>query len=386
VGVKTVLIADDEPANRELLAALLSGHDYRVIETVDGVSTLAATREQQPDLLLLDVMMPAPDGFEVCEKLKHDPETEAIPILLVTALSDRKSRLRGIRAGANDFITKPIDTADTILRVRNALRMKELHDLAQSRFEKLQETEAMRQEMVNMLVHDFKTPLTSIVGYTRLLRHQLGDKLSEQQLQFLNGAIENSGRLERMISSTLDVSKMREKSQALEIESVSPEALVRSAIETVQGTAALRAVKVLSEVDYIAPFECDPSLIRRVLENLCDNALRHASSEGGELRLRVKEAGDRLEFQVADNGVGIPPERRKQIFSKYSTTGTKGVSYGLGLTFCREAVELHSGEIGVRSEENVGTTFFFLLPKQHRAERSQTSQNSHVGKQPRSVG
>lgn len=363
MSTKTVLVADDEPANRELLGALLSGYDYEVIETVDGASTLAATKERKPDLLLLDIMMPAPDGFEVCETLKQDPETEPIPILLVTALSDRKSRLRGIRAGANDFITKPIDTADTILRVRNALRMKELHDLSQLRFEKLQETEAMRQEMVNMLVHDFKTPLTSIVGYTRLLRHQLSDSLNEQQLKFLNGAIENSTRLERMISSTLDVSKMREKSQVVEIESVSPDTLVHSAIETIQGTAALRDVKIFPEVSYIAPICCDASLIRRVLENFCDNALRHANQEDGELYLRVREAGDNVEFQVTDNGIGIPADELEHVFSKYSTTGTKGVSHGLGLTFCREAVELHQGEIGVRSEVNVGTTFYFLLPK-----------------------
>ena len=112
---KTVLVADDEPANRELLRALLEVHDYSVLESVDGESTLRVVEETPPDLVLLDIMMPAPDGFEVCETLKSDPSTEPIPILLVTALSDRKSRLRGIKAGANDFITKPIDTADTCL-------------------------------------------------------------------------------------------------------------------------------------------------------------------------------------------------------------------------------------------------------------------------------
>ncbi len=139
--VGRVLVVDDEPKNRELLKALLEAQGHQVSEAVDGQEGLSATMEGLPDVVLLDVMMPNLDGLEVCRRLKSAAKTASIPVLLVTSLSDRKERLEGIKAGASDFITKPVDTADLVLRVRNAVSAKQLFDRLEGQYQRLQELE-----------------------------------------------------------------------------------------------------------------------------------------------------------------------------------------------------------------------------------------------------
>lgn len=159
---KTILIVEDEEKSRRLMRDLLEAHSYQVSEAVDGEEALYLINESPPDLVLLDIMIPKLDGFDVCRRLQADERTQAIPVLLVTALYDRTDRLKGIEAGATDFITKPIDTDEVLLRVRNALRTKHLYDQRNNLL-------LMREELSDMIAHDIRNQLLAITLCARRL-------------------------------------------------------------------------------------------------------------------------------------------------------------------------------------------------------------------------
>lgn len=349
-------MADDDPTNRELLTDLLEAQGHEILEAVDGQQSLEVARNSLPDVLLLDVMMPAPNGFEVCRRLKSEERTAVIPILLVTALSDRKSRLEGISAGADDFLTKPIDTQETVLRVRNALRMKRLHDLAAQRFLRLKELEAAREEMTHMLVHDFKNPLSSLTGSLRMLEGET--PLSEQG--HLRRALRGGERLRRMITSMLDLNRIESQSLVLKPEKVRVDLFLGGLVDSLAALADAEVkLEVVVQDGLLGDF--DPELIRRVLENLVDNAIRYLPLRGGQIAIRAHRQEERLRFEVEDNGQGIPPEQLGRIFDKYHTLEPNRSSQGLGLAFCKLAVELHGGTLGADSAPTEGTLFWFEI-------------------------
>ena len=174
-GAGRILIVDDLEANRVLLQEILELDGLEVMLAQDGAEALRAISESAPDLVLLDVNMPGMDGLEVCRRLRADPETEALPIILVTALSERAHRLEGISAGANDYLTKPIDRPDLLLRVRNALRLRRLHAEVAEQLRRLEQLEQMRDGLVHMLVHDLRTPLTGITVYLQLALERVAE-------------------------------------------------------------------------------------------------------------------------------------------------------------------------------------------------------------------
>ena len=153
-----ILGVDDDDKNLKLIEALLIPHKYRVLFAHNGSEALKIVEAEKVDVILLDVMMPDIDGFEVCRKLKEDERLAHIPVILVTSLHGREERLKGIAAGANDFLTKPIDNEDLILRVRNAARLKVLHDRTRNDYNKLSELEKMRDSLTHMIIHDLRSP------------------------------------------------------------------------------------------------------------------------------------------------------------------------------------------------------------------------------------
>jgi two-component system, sensor histidine kinase and response regulator len=357
-----VLVVDDDPVNRELLHDLLEVKGYDIVEAANGTEALAAASDHEPDVILLDVMMPAPDGFEVCRQLKADGKTAAIPVLLVTALTDRDARLQGIRAGANDFLTKPIDTVDTVLRVQNAVHMKRLYDLSEERYRKQLELEETKEGLINMIVHDLKTPLISMTGYARLMERGIQDTGDPNLTSHLSRVVANGDRMLEMISSMLDVARMESGDLELQQEVASIGDIL---IEVEEILKPFQREGI--SFDFSCPVELkgylDPIIVRRVLCNLGENALRSLPMSGGELCITVSEVNQALVFRVRDTGRGIPPEALERIFDKFGQVDCRAKhTHGLGLTFCKMAVEAHGGQIVVESELGQGTTFTFDIP------------------------
>lgn len=363
-----ILVVDDEEKNRRLLRDVLEANGYQVIVAEDGHTALERVIEAPPDVILLDVIMPGLNGFEVCQQLKKTPETAVIPVLLVTSLSEREDRIAGIKAGANDFLTKPVDLQEVMLRVKNALYSKRLFDQVQQNNKRLKELEALRDSMVHMVVHDMRSPLTVGKGNIEILEMSAAKKLDLLEKESLEDARASMTVLEEMINSLLDISRLEAGKMPLNLTRVDLCQLVYRAL------AQMGTMVEPDRIDYdpsvkSVPVHCDSDLILRVVINLVGNAIKFNSS-GGKVRIKVRKKGLYGKFVITDTGPGIPPEYHEKIFEKFSQVEgvqtRKYASTGLGLAFCKLAVEAHGGRIGVDSEVDKGSTFWFSLPSKPR--------------------
>jgi two-component system, sensor histidine kinase and response regulator len=362
-----VLVVDDEAMNRELLHDLLEVRAYTVLAASDGEEGLSIAREQLPDAVLLDVMMPRIDGFEVCRLLKADERTAFIPVLLVTSLDAREDRLKGIEAGANDFITKPIDSADLLLRVRNAVSTKRLYDQVARQYRHLQSLEAARDNLVHMIVHDLRSPLTGLQAYLDLLLMSPAATADGEIQEFAGEAKAIAQRLSQMITQVLDVSRFEAGKMPVAPQLVDLTQLVRAAVATLGPPPS--GVKLVYDLPgEPTPAEWDPDLMSRVIANLVGNAYRFSpKGEAVLIALELREGLARV--TVSDSGPGVPAEMRSHIFEKFGQVSSagrgRGASTGLGLTFCKLAVEAHGGWIGVDNAPRRGSTFWIELPVTH---------------------
>src|SRR5438128_3733022 len=218
-----ILVADDIPANVELLLDQLNSLGYATTTAADGPSAVAAAFERHPDLCILDVAMPAGDlgvddrstGFEVCRRIKRDPRTSRIPVIFVTALNDTSDRVRGIEAGGDDFLTKPHNRLVLGARVRSLLKLKAATDALEESLRKLREVEKMRDDLMKMIVHDLKTPLTSVLATMEMLADGDFGGVSDTQRKALADAEGKAEDLLALIGDLLEVSRIEEATMSL---------------------------------------------------------------------------------------------------------------------------------------------------------------------------
>ncbi|GAC1686689.1 MAG: hybrid sensor histidine kinase/response regulator [Gemmatimonadaceae bacterium] len=370
-----ILVADDVPANVELLFAQLQTLGFRTISAHDGPSALALCAEERPDLCILDVSMPAGElnvddrstGFEVCRRIKRDPRTARIPVIFVTALNDTTDRVKAIEAGGDDFLTKPHNRLELGARVRSLIKLKAATDALEESFRKMRELEKVRDDLMKMIVHDLKTPLTSVLATLEMTLDGDFGAVPEGPRNALADAEGKAEDLLTLIEDLLEVARIEETSLTLELSPIAPGALLAEiahewAVRFQQEGASLR-----SEVSDDTPvFEADKPLIKRVFANLIQNAVSHsANAVTVALSARHDERGGVL-FTVSDNGPGIPREYHEIIFRKFEQVRTRNIprvrSSGLGLAFCKLAVEAHGGRIWVQSADGEGSAFHIFLP------------------------
>lgn len=357
-----VLVVDDMPANCELIRALLEPRGYVVDEAASGPEALRRIAASPPDVVLLDVSMPGMDGLEVCRRLKGDPKTAALPVIMVTGNVDRPDRLAGIEAGANDYLNKPIDAQDLVLRVRNAVFAKRLHDQLKESYQRLLELEHLRDSLTHMIVHDLRSPLSAVMMSMDLLKLTAADHLQPGDVESLEICRSSAGTMSVMVTSLLDVSRLEAGELPLNKTATLLAPVVRAAIEPLKGLAVGNHV-TLAGPDGEGTATCDGEIIRRVLGNLVGNALKF-TPEGGAVRVAVLNEGVFIRVVVHDDGPGIAPEHHTKIFAKFGQVQDRRAKLGtgLGLAFCKLAVEAHGGRIGVESEVGRGSTFWFTLP------------------------
>lgn len=369
-----ILVADDVPANVELLFDQLHTLGFRTIAAVDGPTAIQACIEQHPDLCILDVAMPAGDlgvnhrstGFEVCRRIKRDPRTARIPVIFVTALNDTTDRVKGIEAGGDDFLTKPHNRLVLGARVRSLLKLKAATDALEESYRKLRELEKLRDDLMKMIVHDLKTPLTSVLATLEMVGDGDFGAISLDQRRALADAETKSEELLALIGDLLEVAKVEETGVVLDTEPIAPGAFIAEVLHEwhVRFTQEGASVTTVIAEDAVT-FDADKALLKRVFSNILQNALTHT---GGAISLQISVRGeaDGVLFGIQDNGPGIPEEFHDLIFQKFGRVKTAHVprvrSSGLGLAFCKLVVEAHGGRIWVRSAPGDGSTFYVQLP------------------------
>ena len=370
-----ILVADDVAANVELLFDQLHVLGFRAIAAYDGPSALHACFEHHPDLCILDVSMPAGDlgvddrstGFEVCRRIKRDPRTKSIPVIFVTALSDTTDRVKAIEAGGDDFLTKPHNRLVLGARVRSLIKLKAATDALEESYRKLREVEKMRDDLMKMIVHDLKTPLTAVLATTEMLRDGDFGAVTDRQSTALSDAEGKAEDLLALIDDLLEVWRLEEASITLDLQPISPAALFAELAHEWSLRFKQEGAAVTVDVSEDAPvFEADKALLMRVLGNLVQNSVMHTGTSV-QLQFAAKKDGDGVLLTVADNGPGIPEEYHELIFRKFERVKNPSIprtrSSGLGLAFCKLVIDAHGGRIWVRSAgAGQGSAFHMFLP------------------------
>jgi signal transduction histidine kinase len=359
-----ILIVDDDETNRLILRTILEEKGHIVHEASDGEDALKQVEIDPPDVILLDVIMPGMNGYEVCRILKRQATTSPIPVLMITSLTERNDMLEGIEAGASDFLSKPVWAPEIAMRVRNALFSKRLYDRTREDFERLKELEHLRDELTHMIVHDLRSPLMAITFGLDVHKHHAASKLTEAEMEPIKEVTLSAKRLVEMVNSLLDVSRLESGKMPLQLEECDLVELSSEVIKSIRSLNQDCEFEVTQQARVM--IQCDRELIRRVLTNIGTNAVKFVT-ENGKIKFHIQDDNGEVKVFISDNGAGIPAEYHAKIFEKFGQAGARKqgrmYSTGLGLTFCKLAVEAHGGEIGVESEVGKGSTFWFTLPK-----------------------
>ena len=358
----TVMVVDDSPDNLTVLEKMLREQGYRVVAFPRGDLALKAAARKPPDLILLDIMMPGMDGFAVCERLKADATLKEIPVLFISGLSETRDKIAAFSAGGVDYVTKPFQPEEVCVRVETHLTLRRQRQDLQNAYDRLRELESQRDNLVHMIVHDMRSPLTVIAGNLELAQMSA---LPDDAAHCLADALSATMALVEMVGSILDVSKMEAGQMTLKLSAVDMRDLLSKTLQSVDPIKGQRTL-ALKAPEKMAAFPCDAHLIERVVQNLIHNALKFTDEKEGAVTVGVAVAEDTVRVTVSDNGPGISEAYREKIFDKFwqAPAGKQGQkrSTGLGLAFCKLAVEAHGGEIGVESREGKGSDFWFTLP------------------------
>jgi signal transduction histidine kinase len=324
-------------------------------------------QEHAFDLVLLDIMMPDMDGYEVLGHLKADERLRHVPVIMISAIDEVQSVVRCIEAGAEDYLAKPFDPTLLKARIGASLEKKRgrdresvLYEQLQKNYRRLEELEKLRDDMRNMIVHDLRTPLTAvIVGVEMLGSH--GD-LSASQRDMIKIAAGGGKTLLGMINDLLDVEKMESGTSQLRYEPLSAAALIAGAVEQVGSLAEMEGTSLVMDLRGDLRFAGDENKLSRTLVNLIANAIKF--TRAGTVTISASPDGaESIRFAVRDTGSGIPPDAFERIFEKFGQLDAGNrVGTGLGLAFCKLAVEAHGGRIQVESTPGAGSTFSFTVP------------------------
>lgn len=374
-----ILIVDDIPDNIRLLSSMLVDSGYWVRKVVSGERALKAIALQVPDLILLDIRMPDLDGYEVCRRLKASDITKEIPIIFISAADDVFDKVKGFQVGGADYITKPFEPIEVVARVEQQLVMRRYQQelfaknkqLAQRNIQlereikQRQQAEGRLKVFVHAVSHDLRNPVT---GISLLLQSYLSNSTENVVLDkpTVEMMLASCTRQLQLIDSLVETQKLEANNYPLNLQSISLFALTNSVIKAwspmLTSSRVVLNNRILSKLPYI---HVDPEQLWRVFENLIGNALKYNSPDITlTLDAQVDAKTSMLRVTVVDNGIGIPKTECDKLFDLYVRgRGAKNrTGSGLGLYICRQIVEAHGGQIGVESELDKGTQFWFTLP------------------------
>ena len=357
-----VLVVDDDASLRKSLAALLRQRGYEAIEAASGEDALERIRERAPDAVLLDLVLPGMSGYELCIKLKTQPATATIPVLILSSLSEREDRLRGMEAGADDYLTKPADATEVMLRVRNAIRMRTLLRQAQDNARVIKELESVRDELTQLIVRDMKTPLAGLAGLLELADQAAVKHLDGEASYYLNEALGATETLGELVDSLLDVRRMMAGEMSVARHPCDVHQLAGVCAELLKDALSAAGLTIAVSGGP-ASAACDEGLIRRVIQHLVRYAVRR-SARGQTIDIGVRSAEGRVVVTVTDHGrmlTGAEVDLVRQWYSGGLPGNDEPATGRLAFTFCQLVIRAHGGDIDLTSDAQ-GTTSTVRIP------------------------
>ncbi len=368
-----ILIVEDNQENIDLLVYFLRPQGYKLIAVNDGVEALKKVEEEAPDLILLDIMMPKMDGFQVCERLKKNRSTMFIPIIMLTALKELKDKIRSLEVGADDFITKPFENIELLARVKSLLRLKDYHDQLELKNQELEQknesllrVENFKEELTNLIVHDMKNPLFVIQGNLQMMTMGLEKAQADFLKKYTQRIERSSQQLLRMVLNLIDISRIEDGTIELKRDLTNFNKIVEDVVARLALYPENAAKNIEINLDQeISSLLLDHSIMERVVENLVSFAYNNLPDDGLITITTLKQSDDEIFFSVHDTGIKLPEKFQHKIFEKYSQMEIKNngyrVSRALGMAFCKLAVEAHQGSMQLEANNPVGNKFLISL-------------------------
>jgi two-component system sensor histidine kinase/response regulator len=362
----TVLVVEDEPVILEIITSLLQEEQYKVLQAPNGQAALALLEDDRPDLIISDIRMPGMDGFELCERVRANPDFAQLPFIFLTGRDERADMRRGMGLGADDYLTKPFDPEDLLTAVRVRLSRAAETQAAIARA-----GSGLQDQIIQSLTHEFRTPLSLVVGYTDLLE-STGRQLDEDDFEsVMHGLHAGSRRLVSLVEDFLLLSKLRTGTIAEEIAqeplaAVHPDLMVQGVAEQAAGRASAR--KVTLTVECTAPdvtVRISREHLSEIVSRLLDNAIKFSKRDGGQVTLSTRREGGFWVLGVADEGIGIREEAHAWLFEAFQQVDRSQMEQqgtGVGLTIVKGLVEAYGGLIGLESTPGIGSAFSVWLP------------------------
>lgn len=361
-----ILIVDDVMSNVLLLKVLLTNEKFAIATASNGRQALEQVEKENPDLVLLDVMMPDMSGFEVAQHLKSNPNTADIPIIFLTALNSTADIVKGFQVGANDFISKPFNKEELIIRVTHQISLVAAKRLILSKTEELQRTIAGRDKLYSVIAHDLRSPMGSIKMVLNMLILNLpSEKIGAEMYELLTMANQTTEDVFSLLDNLLKWTKSQIGKLNVVYQDVDLVEVTDGVIEIFSMVASLKKIRIHEMKPEKMMVNADIDMLKTVVRNLLSNAIKF-SKENSEVLVKMEEVDGMAVVSVQDYGCGISEEGQNKLlhtdthFSTFGTNNEEGS--GLGLLLCKDFVVKNGGKLWFTSKEGEGSIFSFSIP------------------------
>lgn len=362
-----LLVVDDVQTNVLLLKALPGKEGYGILVANNGQEALEVIRNENPDLILLDVMMPGMDGFEVAERLKSEEFRCEIPIIFLTALDDTQSIVNGFKLGVGDFISKPFRKEELMVRIKHQLSLVAARRIIEEKNEELRKTIAGRDKMYSVIAHDLRSPMASMKMLLNTIMMSVEkDKIDPDIFDMLEMSNKTSEEVFSLLDNLLKWTKSQLGKLTVIPQKLDISGLADGVVEVMNSVAEVKHIKLI-RTDHESFFVyVDIEMIKSILRNLISNAVKFSNPDS-EIKVGIKAEDGKVIVSVTDSGKGIKKEDQHKLlkdsthFTTYGTNSEEGS--GLGLLLCRDFARKNGGELWFESEENLGSVFSFSLPQ-----------------------
>lgn len=360
-----ILIVDDVVSNVLLLKILLTNEKFQVCTASNGNMCIEKAKSEHPDLILLDVMMPDLNGFDTAVILKKDPETQEIPIIFLTALNNPSDLVKGFQVGANDFLTKPFNKEELVMRVMHQIQLVAAKRIIVRQNEELKRTISNRDKMYSVIAHDLRSPMASIRMVLNLAVNVVSpETVGDEIFGLLDKANRESEETHDLLDNLLKWTKSQTGRLNVVYQDIDLDDIVPGVVDIFKMIAEMKKIDLkYLPADEKLVVHGDNDMIKTIIRNLLSNAVKF-TPEGKGVEVFYKREGDFARISVRDHGVGIDPERVGSIFhtgeTTYGTGGEEGS--GLGLQLCQDFARKNGGEAQVESTLGEGSTFSFTIP------------------------
>ncbi len=344
-----ILGVDDDPMNISILEDLLEEYEFCTAGT--GPEALEKARAHRPDLILLDIMMPGMNGYEVCRQIRQDESLRGVKIILVSAKASIGERLKGYEAGADDYVTKPFDCQELLAKIEVYLRLRSMEEVDQ-----------LKSSMLRLLRHEIRTPMTGMISGLEILADACPED-PDQRKAMIDLVLKNVHRFHHLIERVVELSSLEAGERLFEPEITNLSDLVTDAVKGKSDPARERNVTLTVTSEDVFLVDVDRQGMGQVVRDMLDNAIRF-SPEGAKVEIQMEETETDVTLAIHDHGKGIEPTSLPCLFTGFCDSDMKHHSHGTGLSLAiaQRIVQQHGGRIEVDSEPDNGTCFRIILP------------------------